>query len=99
ARSRIPARPVERRVGRHSPLHVQGPNSLDACHSGMPHSNGVASHWITSARNIIVGGIVRPSDLAVLRFTTNSNSVGCSTGRSPGFGPFRILSTETGERR
>ena len=40
-----------------------------------------------------VGGTVRPNALAVLRLITNSNLVGCSTGRSDGFAPLRILST------
>ena len=31
--------------------------------------------------------------------TTNSNLVGCSTGRSPGFAPLRILSTYAAARR
>jgi len=34
--------------------------------------------------------MVRPSALAVLRLMTNSNVVGCSTGRSPGLAPLRI---------
>jgi len=33
------------------------------------------------------------SALAVLRLIANSNFVGCSTGRSAGFAPLRILST------
>src|SRR5215831_11886850 len=38
----------------------------------------VSGHSITSsARARIEGGTVRPSALAVLRFTTNSNLVGC----------------------
>src|SRR5205823_1500994 len=42
-------------------------------------------HSITSsARTRIVGGIMRPSAFAVVRFTTRSNLVGCSTGMSPG---------------
>ena len=45
-------------------------------------------YWITSsARASTAGGIVRPSALAVLRLITNSNFVGCSTGRSAGFAP------------
>ena len=40
-----------------------------------------------------IGGTVRPSAFAVLRLTTRSNLVGCSTGMSPGFAPRRILST------
>jgi len=46
-----------------------------------------------SARVINVGGSVRPRTLAVVRLMTNSNVVGCWTGRSPGFAPRRILST------
>src|SRR5262249_11173106 len=38
------------------------------------------------------GGIVRPRAFAVLRLIISSNFVGCSTGRSAGFAPFRILS-------
>ena len=51
-------------------------------------------HSITwSARWSSDGGIVSPSAFAVLRLITSSNFVGCSTGRSPGFAPRRILST------
>src|SRR4030095_559163 len=46
-----------------------------------------------SARIRTTGGIVRPRDLAVLELITSSNFVGCSTGRSAGLVPFRILST------
>src|SRR2546426_12783810 len=51
-------------------------------------------HWmISSARIRSACGIVRPRALAVLRLITSSNFVGCSTGRSPGLAPLRILST------
>jgi hypothetical protein len=40
------------------------------------------------------GGIVRPICFAVLRLITSSNFVGCSTGRSAGFVPFKSLSTK-----
>ena len=51
-------------------------------------------HLITvSARYSNDCGIVRPICFAVFRLITNSNLVGCSTGRSAGFVPFRILST------
>src|SRR5262249_11094001 len=54
-----------------------------------------AAHSITlSARARNAGGTVKPSALAVLRLMTNSNMVGCSTGRSAGWAPFRILSTQ-----
>src|SRR5262249_42657774 len=51
-----------------------------------------------SARIITTGGIFRPRALAVLRLITNSNLVGCSTGRSAGLAPLRILSTITATR-
>ena len=52
------------------------------------------SHLITlSARASMLGGIVRPICLAVLRLMTSSNFVGCSTGRSAGLVPLKILST------
>src|SRR5262249_62131335 len=44
------------------------------------------------------GGIVSPSALAVLRLMTNSNFVGCSTGRSAGFAPLRVVSPQNGGR-
>src|SRR5262249_61553682 len=51
-------------------------------------------HSITSsARASTVGGISRPSALAVLRLITNSYLVGACTGRSPGFSPLRMRST------
>src|SRR5258707_13398859 len=51
-------------------------------------------HSITSsALASRVGGISRPSVFAVLRLITRSNFVGCSTGRSAGFVPRKILST------
>src|SRR5262249_7880229 len=48
-------------------------------------------HSITSsARASSLSGIWRPSAFAVLRLMTNSNLVGCMTGRSAGFSPLRI---------
>jgi len=38
-------------------------------------------------------GIVSPRALAALRLINSSNLVGCSTGRSAGLEPLRILST------
>src|SRR5262249_22453097 len=53
-----------------------------------------ASHSITSsARNRNDSGIVRPSALAVLRLIASSNLTGCSTGRSAGLVPCKILCT------
>jgi len=58
-------------------------------HSTDLHCN----HSITSsARASSDGGTVRPSALAVMRLITSSNLVGCSTGRSEGLAPLRILS-------
>src|ERR1700730_15199296 len=73
------ARPKQRRRGRRT---AQERDELAALHS------------ITlSARTRIESGTVRPSAFAVLRLMTNSNLVGCSTGRSAGLAPLRILST------
>src|SRR5262249_23311175 len=44
-------------------------------------------------------GIVSPSSLAVFRLMTNSNLVGCPTGKSAGLAPLRILSTYVAVRR
>jgi hypothetical protein len=55
------------------------------------------SWWLysitSSASASIVGGRSRPRAFAVLRLITNSNLVGCSTGRSAGLAPLRIRST------
>ena len=57
-------------------------------------------YWITSsARCNSDCGIVSPRAFAVLRLITSSNLVGCSTGRSAGLAPFRILSTYAALRR
>jgi tRNA(fMet)-specific endonuclease VapC len=45
------------------------------------------------------GGMVRPIACAVLRLITKSKVVGCSTGRSAGLVPLRILSTYVAARR
>ena len=47
-----------------------------------------------SARYSIDCGIVMPICFAVLRLITSSNFVGCSTGKSAGLAPLRILSTK-----
>jgi hypothetical protein len=43
--------------------------------------------------------MVSPSAWDVFRLMTSSNVVGCSTGRSAGLAPFRILSTYVAARR
>jgi hypothetical protein len=56
-------------------------------------------HWITSsARSSSDCEIVMPSAFAVLRLMPSSNSLGCSTGRSAGLAPLRILSTNSAAR-
>src|SRR5262245_55820096 len=56
-------------------------------------------HSITSsARSRKDSVIVRPSALAVVRLMTRSNLVGCSTGKSAGFAPRKILSTKSAVR-
>ena len=50
------------------------------------------AYWITSsAVASSVSGMVRPSAFAVLRLITSSNLVDCTTGRSAGLAPLRIL--------
>ncbi len=52
------------------------------------------AHLITLfARASTFGGIVSPICLAAFRLMMNSNFFGCSTGRSAGLAPFKILST------
>src|SRR5262245_55495619 len=49
------------------------------------------THSMTSAARVTsVGGSVIPSAFAVFKLMTNSNFVGCCTGRSAGFSPLRI---------
>ncbi len=55
--------------------------------------NGRIYLMTLSARTSTFGGIVRPICFAAVRLIMNSNFIGCSTGRSAGFLPFRILST------
>ena len=51
-------------------------------------------HSITSsARTRNDSGILSPSAFALLRLTISSNLIGCSTGRSAGLAPLKILST------
>src|SRR5262249_59663778 len=61
-------------------LHHSTPT--DACYCSMT----------CAARSSSDGGIVRPSVFAVVKLTTRSNLVGCSTGKSAGLVPLRILS-------
>src|SRR5262249_32556153 len=93
-----------RRERRHRPDHGYAPNptSLLRARRKRPRDRRAAEqrdelapvHSITSsATSSRSRGISRLSDLAVLRLITSSYLVGCSTGRSPGFAPFKILPT------
>ncbi len=53
----------------------------------------------SSARASTVAGRSRPSALATFKLMTSSNLVGCSTGRSAGLAPLKILSTKVAARR
>ena len=60
----------------------------------------LVSHSITSTACFTMdSGIVTPRALAAFRLTAMSTRVGPSTGRSPGFAPLRILSTNPAARR
>src|SRR5262249_19396617 len=79
---------VPRIVPEHSRLGV------DIHHTSLSTGFRLVDHRITlSALAKTFGGTVNPICFAALRFMMNSNFVGCSTGRSAAFAPFRILST------
>src|SRR5262249_43690092 len=70
------------------------------CRAGEQRDEIAALHSITSsAVASSIGGMSRPSGQAVLRLITRSNLVGCRTGRSPGFSPFRMRAVYTPTRR
>lgn len=60
-------------------------------HGQLPLTRCSTSYSITSSASASSdGGTVRASALAVFRLMTNSNLVGCRTGRSTVFSPLRI---------
>src|SRR5262249_8287982 len=59
------------------------------------HSHSI----ISSARSRMDVGTDTPIALAVFRLRGNSKLVGCSTGKSDGFAPLRILATNDAARR
>src|SRR5262245_62026011 len=68
--------------------------------SGREQSQQGSSYSITSsARASSVSGTVIPSALAVFILMTSLKRVGCSTGKSAGWAPLRILSTYTAALR
>src|SRR5262249_40302393 len=92
---RILRRPgVEKRDYRHRWLLCARRDRPCGCRATEQGDELAALHSITSsARNRNDSGIIRPSALAVLRLTTRSNLTGCSTGRSAGLVPCKILCT------
>jgi len=79
-------------ISRDSGLRFQSESPPSEPRTAAPHS------ITSSARARIRCGIVSPSAAEVFRLTTSSNRVGCSTGRSAGLAPFRILSTSVAAR-
>jgi hypothetical protein len=72
----------------HRADNVEGPRCANNCREQVQHKSHYSITSSVSAR--IVGGMSRPSALAVLRLSTNSNLVDCMTGSSAGFSPLRI---------
>jgi hypothetical protein len=66
---------------------------MRALHFRSESASGLGHSITRSACSRSDFGIVRPSLFAVLRLMTSSNFVGCSTGKSAGLAPFKILST------
>src|SRR5262249_23974659 len=60
---------------------------------------GLAYSIASSARAMIEYGNVNPITFAVLRLRTRSNFAACSTGKSAGLAPLKILSTKYAARR
>ena len=85
------------RRGRYN--EATGPTSCERSAGALGPKAGVNYSITSSARARNDDENSKPIALAVLRFTTRSNSVGCSTGRSSGFAPRRILSTYSAARR
>src|SRR5260370_11267029 len=77
---------VPRRHADRSPLHYRLGRFGARAHTAAVHS------ITSSARASSVGGIVRPSALAVLRLITSSNRVGCSTGGAAALAALWVLS-------
>ena len=107
-----PRRAVDRAAGRDradQAHEARGPGLLRA--SASDHATRCAApvdelpavndpHSITSsARSSTDVGSSTPIAFAVLRLTTSSNFVGCSTGRSAGLAPLRILAANSATRR
>src|SRR4030095_13183402 len=78
------------------PAHMTRQRGAGSC----PCCKQYWNYLITlSALASTFGGIARPICFAAFRLMMNSNFIGCSTGRSAGLAPFRILSTYVAARR
>ena len=111
--SRIPVRNASGNGSRAADSATRTPNAVDLPRrlrgggerrgedaEGASDESSSIHYWmISSARASTDGGIVSPSAFAVGRLITNSNVEACSTGRSAGLAPFRILSMKTAARR
>jgi len=82
------------RFGAHSGLKSDITALPKCANRRLMHRSKRLRYSITSsARPSSVDDNWRPSAFAVSRLTIKSNLVGCSTRRSAGLAPFRILST------
>jgi len=87
---------VEPRAQRTERAVVQGQGAPGEADSSTKELAALVEHAYSmtwSARSSTDGGIVSLSAFAVFALITSSNWVGCSTGRSAGLAPLRILST------
>ena len=67
------------------------PLCANCCREQMQQMTCAVGHYsITSAVICMIRGTVRPRAFAVLRLISNSNVVGCMTGRSAGLLPLRM---------
>src|SRR5437899_9199682 len=85
---------VEPRAQRTERAVVQGQGAPGEADSSTKELAALVEHAYSmtwSARSSSVCESVRPRAFAVFRLMTSSNLVGCSTGRSAGFAPLRIL--------
>src|SRR5436309_1597704 len=90
----------DRRNLAHGWLPVPGDSPEHQLGTSMPQGGHPPHHSITSsARASSIGGISILRALAVLRLITRSNFVGCSTGKSDGLAPCKILCTYEAPRR
>src|SRR5262245_2944472 len=81
------------------PLCRRSPSLASVSSPRVGRKGRYVTHSITSSATAnIAGGTLTPSALAVFRFMTSSNVVGCSIGKSLGLAPLKILSTYTAAR-